>query len=87
MTRREPQRTQARPMPELGFLSAELCSLYPPPIASLTVEGAGAAAVGAGLAVRARGTDEGLALDGSCSAGTVLGAASGEPGFPCLWKP
>lgn len=88
-------RTQAHYMPELDPFSVQSFPASTPlalplstsPPASLTVGSASAVAVGAGLAVGARRTDEGLALNGSCSAGTPLGAATGKPRLPCLWKP
>ena len=87
-------RTQAHPTPELSPFSPEHPSLHPSgpassasPHASLTVGDASALAIGVGLAVGARGADERPALNGSCSAGAVQGAVTGEPGFPCLWKP
>lgn len=87
-------RTQAHPTSELSPSSPEHPSLRPSgpafptsPHASLTVRDASALATGVGLAVGARGAEEGPALNGSCSAGAVPGAVDGEPGFPCLWKP
>lgn len=89
-------RPQAHPVPVLGpLLSPDLPRLSPsgpascsaPLMGPLTVNFTAASATGLGLAVGARGAPEGLAVNGSCGAGTASRAANGDPGLTLLEKP